>query len=391
MSSISFPSELHEHEHTPFYAPPAFDGSAPASGFQMNPLSAHPPRTPRPSTFGGGGGGGMGMGREEDGGVSDESEEELDEENERVRAVERGVRAHDVWREMLVTSNGRDKAFKLMQYSIRVYLLFHSKLLRGGKSPFEQELVRRLTAARSGFSFTRKMLILFNWLTPLSQITAQQAVPFSSSPSSLVAHTLPSALPTLPFPPTPTPALKPTPTPLLSHPFLLALLRAPPPVLLDLASGLSDDLHTLSKLGLIGRRAGERAGRVADWCWFFGTLVGLVENGVEMGVVGGLVREVESRAYTESLAGATQKSRPRASAQDEKELQRLRRKSYWLQVGRAKLVADLVFVVYDLLRIKRWSESVHSFAGLVSGVLSAAKLFDKHKTALVKGLVGGGV
>ncbi|KAH7903841.1 hypothetical protein BJ138DRAFT_1073857, partial [Hygrophoropsis aurantiaca] len=223
MSSVTFPSDIHDQ---PFYTPPAFDGAS-TSGFQMNPLSAHPPRTPRPSTYGGGSGyeGGMNTGmsmsisvydpeqdesrvksirsekdndlekeqekEKDDGGeVSDESEEELDEENERVKTVEKSVRAHDVWREMLVTSNGRDKVFKLMQYAIRVYLLFHSKLIRKSKSPFENELVRRLQTARSGLSFTRKMLILFNWLTPLSQITAQQAVPFASSASSLTPHTL---------------------------------------------------------------------------------------------------------------------------------------------------------------------------------------------------------
>ena len=43
-----------------------------------------------------------------------------------------------------------------MQYSIRVYLLMHTKLLlRNGKAAWQQELVRRLESARSGLSFTR--------------------------------------------------------------------------------------------------------------------------------------------------------------------------------------------------------------------------------------------
>lgn len=127
------------------------------------------------------------------------------------------------------------------------------------------------------------MLILFNWLTPLSTIMAQKAVPYSSSGSSLTPHSL-----------TDVPARKPSPSltgDLLSHPFLQALLSAPPPVLLDLVSGLSDDIYTLSRLGLVGPRTGARAARFADWCWFFGTFVGLVENGVEMSMVGGLQRE----------------------------------------------------------------------------------------------------
>lgn len=53
---------------------------------------------------------------------------------------------------------------------------------------------------------------------------------------------------------------------------------------------------------------------------------------------------VENRAYKESLDGATSKSRPKVAKLDEKELVRLRRKSYWLQVSRAKLIMDFIFV-----------------------------------------------
>jgi len=263
-----------------------------------------------------------------------------------------------------------------MQYSIRVYLLLHAKLLfRSNKTVWQQALVRRLESARSGFSFTRKMLILFNWLTPLSTVMAQKAVPYSSSGSSLTPHNL-----------TDVPAIKPSPSStgdLFSHPFLQALLSAPPPVLLDLVNGLSDDIHTFSRLGLVGAKTGAMAARFADWCWFFGTLVGLVENGVEMSVVGGLQRQVENRAYKESLDGATSKSRPKIAKLDEKELARLRRKTYWLQITRLKLVMDFIFVSYDIFRIKRGKDTVQSLAGLVAAVLGCAKLYDKFKSTLV--------
>ena len=43
-----------------------------------------------------------------------------------------------------------------MQYSIRVYLLLHTKILfRNSNAAWQQGLVRRLESARSGFSFTR--------------------------------------------------------------------------------------------------------------------------------------------------------------------------------------------------------------------------------------------
>ncbi len=103
----------------------------------------------------------------------------------------------------------------------------------------------------------RKLLLLFNWLHPLTQILAQQSVPFSAEVST-------------------------EKTKKVEKPFLHTLLYAPPPVLLELVNAIADDLSTWSKLGIFGKRFGERAGRFADWCWFLTTLVGLIENGMEM-------------------------------------------------------------------------------------------------------------
>lgn len=130
MSSITFPgagddlssSSLHDPMQAQFYAPPSFDVSG---SFQMNPLSAHPPRTPRPSTAAQSHYGNMSISvydetaeeqqdREtEKGGAAAENdeEEEVDDESERVKEAEKKVGTHEVWRDMLVTSNGRDKAF----------------------------------------------------------------------------------------------------------------------------------------------------------------------------------------------------------------------------------------------------------------------------------------
>ncbi|KAL4081707.1 hypothetical protein V8B97DRAFT_2001847 [Scleroderma yunnanense] len=432
MSSITFPqasddiasssASLHDSLHSQFYAPPSFDVSG---SFQMNPLSAHPPRTPRSSTSASTAAsshsrpnsshfGSMSIsvydektdetetvhgygGNKEDVAADDNEEEglELDEEDERVKAAEKNIGFHEVWRDILATSYGRDKAFKVLQYSIRVYLLFHTRILfRNSTSAWQQALVRRLESTRAGFSFTRKMLLLFDWLTPLSIILAQKSVPYASLDSSFLANSL-----------TDLPAKKPASlsltSPLLSHPFFQALLAAPPPVLLDLVNGLSDDIATMSRLGLIGPKTGARAGRFADWCWFFGTLVGLVQNGIEMSIVEGQQRQgkfqgyismmngdggacaVENRAYQESMAGATAKSQPKASKVDQKELARLQRKTYWLGITRTKLVMDFIFVSYDVFRLRRGKDTIQTFVGLVAAILSSCKLHDKYKSALV--------
>jgi hypothetical protein len=180
-------------------------------------------------------------------------------------------------------------------------------------------------------------MIMFNWLAPLTTIMAQQSVPFSSELSSEKSDKS-------------------------QKPLLYTVLHAPPPVLLELVQAIADDVYTWSRLGLIGTKTGDRAGRFSDWCWLLATLVGLVENGVERGIIGQQQREgilffkhsvlensksapvVETRAYSESMTGATAKSKPKASKIDENELARLRRQDYWLQIVRAKLVMDLVFV-----------------------------------------------
>jgi hypothetical protein len=114
----------------------------------------------------------------------------------------------------------------------------------------------------------------------------------------------------------------------------------------------------------LGKRTGQRAGRFANWCWFASTLVDLVENSVELGVINNSQRAgefdtstfwcgnrswlnwkiVESRLYTESMSGATAKSAPRNNKIDDRELKLLQKQAYWLQVQRTKLVMDLIFV-----------------------------------------------
>lgn len=195
-----------------------------------------------------------------------------------------------------------------MQYSIRLYLLFHTSLTasrvlrRPARPPWEQSLIKRLESTASGFSFTRflaslqshvstltlkpcrKMLLLFNWLGPLTAIRAQQSVPYSAE---LTTETSKKT----------------------TRPFLHTVLYAPPPVLLEMVNAVADDIATFSKMGLLGKKTGERAGRFSDWCWFLSTLVGLVENGVERQMIGNLqqegtshlIRQVCSLSFSQQL------------------------------------------------------------------------------------------
>jgi len=344
----------------------------------MNPLSPHPPRTPRPSIISTNSAvhvygqaiyepnddtDPVAVDKED---VQETEEEDEEEHKSKVGAVR--VRKEEVWRDLFLTSNGRDKAFKLIQYSIRLYLLFHtsisvSRLLRRPTRPiWDVELVKRLHSTASGLSFTRKLLLLFNWLGPLTTITARQAVPYSSEMSTETSNKT-------------------------ARSFLHTVLYAPPPVLLELVHSVADDVATLSLLGLFGKKLGNRAGRFSDWCWLLATLVGLVENGVERQMIGNLQHQVESRLYSESMTGATAKSKPKDTKIDERELSRLRKQDYWLQITRTKFVMDLIFVSYDVFRIQRLREPVKTLVGLTAAILSSMKLYHGQRNIIRKKLM----
>jgi hypothetical protein len=127
-----------DHESESFYASSFTEHST--GGFQMNPLSSHPPRTPRTSlhhsvtspTFSSNANTTTSHHRHfSTGGVYEEKPEmddlagvhveqtiqvdvedmEIDPEEEATKAAERKISKEQVWCEMLLSSNGRDKAF----------------------------------------------------------------------------------------------------------------------------------------------------------------------------------------------------------------------------------------------------------------------------------------
>ncbi|KAH9062090.1 hypothetical protein EDB87DRAFT_1559985 [Lactarius vividus] len=372
MSDITFPgqsSSSSRHEDNLYRL--SFESGS-ANGFQMNPLSAHPPRTPQTSVNASSS---MPFGSHIDV-IRDDTEEhatepdgELDHDDDGAHEkspTKIQIQPQDVWRELLKTSGGRDKAFKLIQYSMNVYLFFHRAVSRRlpvqgtQKRAFEAELLRRLESTASGLSMARKCLIMFNWLTPLTSILAEH----SALPGYGAEGTKASLSP--------------------RKPLLHTFLHASPPILLELVQSVADDVYTWSRLGFLGKRTGERAGRFADCCWFASTLVDLVENNVEHSMIINSQRAVESRLYTESMAGATAKSAPRNTKIDDRELKLLRRQAYWLQVQRTKLIMDLIFVSYEVFKWQRGREAVRALTGLASALLSSSKLYDRHRNSLIK-------
>jgi hypothetical protein len=225
---------------------------------------------------------------------------------------------------------------------MKVYLLFHLRTFAHlQKGPFKNsQLETRLRSTTSGFSLVRKCLILFNWLGPLLQIVHPSSVPFSES-DPLASRNSQKA-----------------------RPLLHRFLHAPPPVLLELFNSFSDDIYTLSRLGLVGKKIGNRAEKVSNWLWLMSTLAGLVEVGADRSLVKNMIAERESfslahhlssltlpsdesRLYTEQMEINPKHVHDNALAvleQDEDDLETLKSRYKWLQVSRMKLLCDLVFV-----------------------------------------------
>jgi hypothetical protein len=112
--------------------------------------------------------------------------EEAGEPEEKVAESKPRVNKEEVWRDIVSSSNGRDKAFvrisnycltdfklflrpihfqKLMQYTIRLSLFFHttvraSKVIRFARPAWEDNLIERLISTMKGLSNTRSASLL---------------------------------------------------------------------------------------------------------------------------------------------------------------------------------------------------------------------------------------
>ncbi|KIO34026.1 hypothetical protein M407DRAFT_166582 [Tulasnella calospora MUT 4182] len=281
------------------------------------------------------------------------------------------VLKREVWRDILLTSDGRDKAFKLIQYSIRVYLWFHLKVI---PQKYGAEFNKRLKSTASGFALTRKCLILGNWLTPLIEITNPSSVPFTTSSFS---DSIPS---------------KHRPKRSLLHRFI----HASPPLLIDMFCSLASDVHTFFTLGLLPRSVGHRADRVATTLWFVLTLAGLVEVETDLAAVQALRTDLNNRIYDVELDPRTVgrgagkvgsgKSKDAAASlapqggpnnvdltvgvdEAEEGLEKLTMQSRSLKLSRWKLYMDLIFTSYLVFRIRRFEAPALALSGLASAAL----------------------
>ncbi|KAG9018538.1 hypothetical protein FRB90_011514 [Tulasnella sp. 427] len=298
------------------------------------------------------------------------------------------VSKREVWRDILLKSDGRDKVFKLIQFSIRVYLWFHLKVV---PQKYGTEINKRLKSTASGLSLARKCLILGNWLTPLIEITNPSTLPFTTA--SFSDSLSPKRLP--------------------KRSLLHRFIHASPPLLIDMFCSLASDVHTLFTLGLLPRSVGRKADRVACWLWFILTLAGLVEVETDLAAVQALRTDLNNRIYDVELEPkamgrssgritATGKLKDAAAGglaprgqpnnvdlsvgveEAEEGLEKLKLQTKGLKISRWKLYMDLIFTSYLVFNIRRFEAPALAFSGLASAALSCFKQYGKYYAIIAK-------
>jgi len=114
-------------------------------------------------------------------------------------------------------------------------------------------------------------------------------------------------------------------------------------------------------------------------------LASMVENGAERNIVRQLMKEVQEKIYEGELEGRDLDAEGCGDVEEgEREADKLKVQLGWVRLQRWRLIMDLIFVSYELFKFKRAREPVMAISGLISGVLSSAELYEKHKQALLK-------
>ncbi|WWC60766.1 uncharacterized protein I303_103342 [Kwoniella dejecticola CBS 10117] len=245
---------------------------------------------------------------------------DLDKKKDRDK--EHGPLSVDVLARIVDTSNGRDKVLKCIQYSLRTYLYLLTIVAKiRPLSPWFRSNAKRMKLAISGLSLTRKCLLLFNPLHPLSDLL---------SPDPMSARTL------------------------IGH-------------LIDLVSALSDDIACFSRLGFINKRVGGKADDWANRFWLLTTLMGLYK--LHFKTIPKLSNSPSS--YSSNTTSLSLEKR-RAELNDAKWTNR-------------KLLADLIFVGYDVLELNFGiiEEPMKCATGLFAALISTFKLYNKHWEASI--------
>ncbi|TIA93354.1 hypothetical protein E3P99_00230 [Wallemia hederae] len=263
---------------------------------------------------------------------------------------------------LLATDAGRDKLF----YSIKLYL-WRSKS-NPTLSSTAKAWLPYLKNCASGLSTTRKCLILFAWkraIPDLYHMVTQPKQPAATFTEAVKRR--------------------------------LSLLSA----IVQIPNSIADDFYCASRIGLVSSKTGALAEKYGALFWWTDTFLQLNIGAINEVHSTTHIRKLQTRLenFQQSLddiarGGAATPSKEYtlgdetlgAYLRTDADIRKAESTQSWARLSMVKLVCDFIFVSYDVFGFSRGKEGTQAVVGLIAGLLSGMKLWDKHYTSLAKPL-----
>ncbi|KAG9286646.1 hypothetical protein G9A89_012196 [Geosiphon pyriformis] len=233
----------------------------------------------------------------------------------------------EIFRRLVLLSDGRDKTLKIIQYSAKLYLwavLSPSSLLAKHRlhTSVSSTIKPRLSALTSHFSTTRKIFRLAHFLEPYTEfrdyVTGANAYPYDVAERLI---------------------------------YYIGFINS----IVGMLNDFFDDVYCLGKIGVFNKGVAKKAEPIAIRFWFFNILLDINNCLIKIWLVNAAMRNVKGKGT-------------------EEELKKLKGKRYWLIYNLAKFSADLGFCGYDFFGFQ-FSDGWQAITGLIAGLLSFNKLW----------------
>ncbi|KAI8802110.1 hypothetical protein BJ742DRAFT_834611 [Cladochytrium replicatum] len=260
----------------------------------------------------------------------------------------------------LILTDGRDKMFKLTQFSARM-ILWSAATLRPQLQQFLESygkdvevpdlpvpLQKRLNSIVAAMSLTRKVIRTFHWLEPIEKMVEVDPAVY---PDDRVRHNML----------------------VINH-------------IVGTACNVADDINCLAKIGVLSSKTGKLWGPRASQLWFTCIWLDLYENTMSFLDVYTLKKTALRRNLRKAESPVPlHKRQPttmsvllpsKSSTGTVQQLDTRLRAIYTIYF---KLLMDLIYCSYDVFHLegKGWDQGWQVWTGLISAWIGAHKLYGK--------------
>ncbi len=256
---------------------------------------------------------------------------------------------------LTLSADGKDKALKIIQYSIKLYLWLHTVSSSNSHSS------KKLTNVAKQLSLTRRVIRLGHWLTAME--TLHTLVLSSLANRARILKSLQENKATL---------------------FLIGQTW------ISIWNDICDDIICLAKINLIPAEYSDYYTPISDRLWFVSIFFDLEENlSALAGLQDSRTKVIRSAIHPASPStqspGSPQKTQPYTSTvlskldvSEQGKVAALDKKIAMTHLTIGKLLFDLMFCSYDVFQWNAYiPEGFQSIAGLLSATLSTIKMYQK--------------